>query len=157
MENLQLEDEGNDKVEDVENLESLPADIVETGTADTNPECPGEVTEEEDEDTRTPQEKMDSLLEAAFFQSLRTTASAKKAELPMLSSNFYRLHMVPCSHQPLDVKKSSHKKLSKLLAHMERHGVITLKELTKGVESIVAVDYEHEWVTSHRLTKQPPE
>ena len=96
---------------------------------------------------------MDSLLLAALFQSLRTTAQAKKVDLPMLSSNFYRLHMVPASPLPLDVKKSSHKKLSRFLSAMERQGVVGLKELTKGVESIVTVDWQHEFVLRHRVLK----
>ena len=96
---------------------------------------------------------MDSLLKAALLQSLRTTASEKKAELPMLSSNFYRLHMVPNSPNPLDVKKSSHKKLGKFLASMERLGVLKVSELSKGVESVVWVDWQHELVSSHRVFK----
>ena len=96
---------------------------------------------------------MDDLLRAALLQSLRTTASEKKAELPMLSSNFYRLHMVPNSPQPLDVKKSSHKKLGKMLAAMERLGVLKVSELSKGVESVVWVDWQHELVVNHRVFK----
>ena len=36
----------------------------------------------------------------------------------------------------LDVKKSSYKKLSKFLEEKERNGVLHIKELHKGVESI---------------------
>jgi len=106
-------------------------------------------------DSRTPQEIMDELLENAFLQSLRTSCSAKKAEFPMLTSNFYRLHMVPACppDTQLDVKKSSYKKLSKFLEKKERFGVLKIKELTKGVESIMSVDYEHEVVKNFRVVK----
>lgn len=43
----------------------------------------------------------------------------------------------------LDVKKSSYKKLSKFLAAMQQIGFIQVKELTKGVESIVSIDQDH--------------
>jgi len=37
-----------------------------------------------------PQEEMDALLNAAFYQALKTTASAKRIEFPILTSNFFR-------------------------------------------------------------------
>ncbi len=78
-------------------------------------------------DPRSPQEIMDERLERAFLQAWRT--SAKRPEMPMLCSNFYRLHMVPQSQEALDVKKSSFKKLSKFLAHMQTKGIIKVQEL----------------------------
>jgi hypothetical protein len=39
---------------------------------------------------QSPQESMDSLLNAAFYQALKTSASAKKIEFPILTSNFFR-------------------------------------------------------------------
>jgi len=43
----------------------------------------------------------------------------------------------------LDVKKSSYKKLSKFLAEMQRTGFVQVKELSKGVESIIAINQDH--------------
>jgi len=43
----------------------------------------------------------------------------------------------------LDVKKSSYKKLSKFLAAMQQRGFVQVKELSKGVESIVSIDRDH--------------
>ena len=59
-------------------------------------------------------EEMDDLLLHCFLKSWKT--SAKKLELPVLSSNFFRIHMVQnCPDgSKLDVKKSSYKKLSKV-------------------------------------------
>jgi hypothetical protein len=53
----------------------------------------------------------------------------------------------------LDVKKSSFKKLSKFLEEKERHGLLHIKELQKGVESILSVDYEHEFIARHRVVR----
>ena len=67
----------------------------------------------------TPQQLMDQLVEFCFFKALKTTA--KKVDLPVLTSNFFRLHMVPAcpAGRSLDVKKSSHKKLSKFLESVQ--------------------------------------
>ena len=120
----------------------------------------GEPDEEAEEvDDRPPQEIMDELLMNAFLQAWRTSASAKKAELPMLTSNFFRVHMVPqCPKgKSLDVKKSSHKKLSKFLQAMEKSNLVVIKELTKGVESITAVNYEDPRITTFRVVKVVPD
>merc|ERR1719187_219119 len=84
--------------------------------------------------SRSPQEVMDELLLNSFLQSWKTTA--KKAELPMLTSNFFRLHMMGnCPpDKNLDVKKSSYKKLSKFLGAMEKNKEIKIKELHKVIE-----------------------
>jgi translation initiation factor 2D len=100
---------------------------------------------------KNPQEIMDELLNYCFFKALKT--SAKKIELPVLTSNFYRLHIVPAcpSEKILDVKKSSYKKLSKFLETLKKEGVIDVKEFTKGVESISAIRYDHERIRSFRV------
>lgn len=133
-----------------------------------------EEASEEQEDSRPANEVMDELLEHAFLQAWKT--SAKKAELPMLTSNFFRLHMVPqCPKnkvksgfhhqfpfhqnqyfQSLDVKKSSHKKLAKFLGEMQKRDIIQVAELQKGVDSITKVNLEHEdikvWIQKTHLT-----
>ncbi|KAK7862350.1 hypothetical protein R5R35_006923 [Gryllus longicercus] len=89
-------------------------------------------------------EIMDELIKYCFLKALNTTA--KKADYPILSSKFYKLHMLPAcpSGKTIDVKKSSHKKLSVFLSNMQMLGVVTVKELTKGVESIMNVNTSHE-------------
>ena len=117
-------------------------------------DCDEESVEAE-EDTRSPQEIMNDLLDQSLLQCLKTTFSSKKSEFPILTSNFYRLHMVPaCPPQlQLDIKKSSHKKLSKFLDSKQKAGLLKIKELQKGVESIVSVDYDHEMIRSYRVVK----
>jgi len=109
-----------------------------------------ETTAAEGEEQKSPQELMDELLDYCFLKALKT--SAKKIELPVLTSNFYRLHIVPAcpSDKTLDVKKTSFKKLSKYLDSVKKEGIIEVKELTKGVESITAIQHGHDRVRFFR-------
>jgi len=106
-------------------------------------------------DTESNQARMDALIESAFLQALRTTA--KKLELPVLTSTFYRQHMLPaCPNDlggPIDLKKSSYKKLGKFLSKMMDEDIITLKEEKKGVKVIASIDYGHDKVLSFRPIK----
>ena len=106
-------------------------------------------------DVRTPQEIMDERLENSLLQSLKTTFSVKKSEFPILTSNLFRVHMVAACPpgSSLDVKKSSYKKLSKYLDKKQEEGLLQIKELTKGVESVVSVNYEHELLKYYRVVK----
>ncbi|NXN93351.1 EIF2D factor, partial [Rhinopomastus cyanomelas] len=100
-------------------------------------------TTEEAEDSRTPQEQMDALLNQCFFHALK--CKVKKSDLPLLTSTFLRSHMFSCcpAGQQLDIKKSSYKKFSKFLQSMQHQKILQVKELNKGVESIVEVDWKH--------------
>ncbi|XP_028849511.1 eukaryotic translation initiation factor 2D isoform X2 [Denticeps clupeoides] len=103
-----------------------------------------EEREEEEQDSKSPQEQMDALLLQCFLHALKTRV--KKSELPLLTSTFLRNHMVSCcpSGKQLDIKKSSYKKLSKFLQCMQKeHSLVQVKELSKGVESIVNVDWKN--------------
>lgn len=96
------------------------------------------------EDQRTPQEQMDALLLQCFLHALKS--KVKKADLPLLTSTFLRLHMFSCCPrgQKIDIKKSSYKKLSKFLQTMQQQkNLVHVKELTKGVDSIVDVDWKN--------------
>ncbi|XP_036057836.1 eukaryotic translation initiation factor 2D isoform X5 [Onychomys torridus] len=89
------------------------------------------------------QEQMDDLLHQCFLHALKSRV--KKADLPLLTSTLLGSHMFSCcpEGQQLDIKKSSYKKLSKFLQHMQQEQIVQVKELSKGVESIVAVDWRH--------------
>jgi hypothetical protein len=52
---------------------------------------------------QSPQESMDSLLNAAFYQALKTTASAKKIEFPILTSNFFRQSTIRDQRLPQNI------------------------------------------------------
>ncbi|KAL1775408.1 eukaryotic translation initiation factor 2D isoform X1 [Sigmodon hispidus] len=105
------------------------------------------------------QEHMDELVLQCFLHALKSRV--KKADLPLLTSTLLGSHMFSCcpEGQQLDIKKSSYKKLSKFLQHMQQEQIVQVKELSKGVESIVAVDWRHPRITSfvipeHSLTSQ---
>ncbi|XP_037336440.2 eukaryotic translation initiation factor 2D [Pungitius pungitius] len=106
----------------------------------------GDEEEEADqEDQKMPQETMDALLLQCFLHALKR--KVKKSELPLLTSTFLRNHMFSCcpSGKQLDIRKSSYKKLSKFLQAMQKqHNLVRVKELTKGVESIVEVDWNNQ-------------
>uniref|UniRef100_A0A8B9T4Z0 Eukaryotic translation initiation factor 2D n=1 Tax=Anas platyrhynchos TaxID=8839 RepID=A0A8B9T4Z0_ANAPL len=105
--------------------------------------------QQEAEDSRTPQEQMDALLSQCFFHALK--CKVKKSDLPLLTSTFLRSHMFPCcpAGQQLDIKKSSYKKFSKFLQCMQHQKILQVKELSKGVESIVEVDWKHPEYVEH--------
>lgn len=108
----------------------------------------------EKEEHQTPQEIMDALLLQCFLHALKS--KVKKSELPLLTSTFLRNHMFSCcpSGKRIDIKKSSYKKLSKFLQTMQQqHHLVEIKELAKGVESIVEVDWKHPELRSF----SPPE
>ncbi|NXX81341.1 EIF2D factor, partial [Urocolius indicus] len=108
------------------------------GTEDANTEV-----QQEAEDSRNPQEQMDALFSQCFFHALKY--KVKKSDLPLLTSTFLRSHMFSCcpAGQQLDIKKSSYKKFSKFLQCMQHQKILQVKELNKGVESIVEVDWRH--------------
>ncbi|XP_004685627.1 PREDICTED: eukaryotic translation initiation factor 2D isoform X1 [Condylura cristata] len=107
-------------------------------------------------DSKTLQEQMDELLQQCFLHALK--CRVKKADLPLLSSTFLGSHMFSCCPEgrQLDVKKSSYKKLSKFLQHMQQEQIIQVQELSKGVESIVAVDWKHPRITSFVIPEPSP-
>jgi hypothetical protein len=73
---------------------------------------------------QSPQESMDSLLNAAFYQALKTSASAKKIEFPILTSNFFRQCTVT-NKRLLKILYRIHLKLQNIDA------VIGMREISK--------------------------
>ncbi|XVF63448.1 hypothetical protein PTKIN_Ptkin09bG0087700 [Pterospermum kingtungense] len=73
-------------------------------------------------------EDVDSHLDKCLLQALQTTVKDK--DLPMPGSTLWSNHVLACrpSGITLDIKKSSHKKLSKWLQAKSSAGLITVKE-----------------------------
>ncbi|KAM7054615.1 eukaryotic translation initiation factor 2D isoform 2-T2 [Molossus nigricans] len=107
-------------------------------------------------DSKTLQEQMDELLQQCFLHALK--CRVKKADLPLLTSTFLGSHVFSCCPEgrQLDIKKSSYRKLSKFLQQMQQEQIIQVKELSKGVESIVAVDWKHPRITSFVIPEPSP-
>lgn len=108
-----------------------------------------EISQESKEELN-PVEEMDRKLKTAFMTALKL--SKEKLPVPLLTSNFYRLHVIPSSNETLDIKGSSYKKVSKFLDQMSNEDFIVVKEETKGVEKITEVNYLH----PELLAFQPP-
>lgn len=128
MQELRLADQDSEALKDKEPLEDVDQEDID----------------EEENDPRSPQEQMDALLLQCFLHALK--AKVKKSELPLLTSTFLRNYMASCcpKGKQIDIRKSSYKKLSKFLQCMQRdHSLVQVKELKKGVESIVEVDWRN--------------
>ena len=86
------------------------------------------------EKEKTKEEMMDELVKTTLYRALRT--SVGKDDLPMLASTFYAAHMLPSrpAGTTIDLKASSFKKLSRLLAAAEADGVLTAE--TDGHDNV---------------------
>lgn len=87
-------------------------------------------------------EDMDELLIYCFLASIKYS---KSLTLPLLISNFFKLQMLPVCPEgsTLDVRKTSYKKLKPFLDEMAKTGLITIKEIKKGVEAITDINKNH--------------
>ncbi|XP_069800692.1 eukaryotic translation initiation factor 2D [Dendropsophus ebraccatus] len=130
-------------------LESLCLSDIAAETPQEGEDVAGEKESADTQDSDiSPQETMDNLLNQCFFHALRY--KVKKSDLPLLSSTFLRNYLFSCcpEGQQVDIKKSSYKKLSKFLQVMQQRNILKVKELSKGVESIVEVDWKHPEIRS---------
>lgn len=95
----------------------------------------------DDESTNdTPAESPDEKLKRAFLIAIKKMG--KKPPTPLLTSNFYRNHILEADNG-IDIKKTSYKKLSKFLQEMAQSNYVTVREEPKGVEKIVAINVTH--------------
>lgn len=119
-------------------IDSLNLDESSDGTSDSDGESD---SDEERSPTTPPEESEDDVLKRAFFTTLKL--EGKKLTLPLLTSTFYRCHVVPAADRPIELKKTTYKKLSKFLSDMATERFITLHEEQKGVEKISAINLDH--------------
>ncbi|KAL5571757.1 hypothetical protein UlMin_021354 [Ulmus minor] len=100
-------------------------------------------------------EDVDTLLDKCLLQALHTTV--KDNDLPMPGSTLWSNHVLPCrpSGITLDIKKSSHKKLSKWLLAKSSAGLITVKEDKYKKETVlVSVNRKHQDYSSFKPEKR---
>ncbi|MCL7035421.1 hypothetical protein MKW94_006807, partial [Papaver nudicaule] len=103
-------------------------------------------------------EEVDALLDKCLLQALHTTV--KEKDLPMPGSTLWSNHVLPCrpTGVTLDIKKSSHKKLSKWLQSKSSMGLISSKEDKHKKEvMLLAVNRKHSDYTSFKPEKPQPE
>lgn len=111
-------------------IHSETIEAVTAGVSELN--FPEEKTTEEPNEDKEHQhlstEEIDSLLDKCLLQALHK--SVKDKDLPMPGSTLWSNHILPCRPPgvTLDIKKSSHKKLSKWLQSKSSSGLILAKE-----------------------------
>lgn len=123
-------------------VESSDENKSEETTAEAAPEVlKSEETEQPKEKSK--EEAMDELVKTTLYRALRT--SVGKDDLPMLASTFYAAHLLPSrpAGTTIDLKASSFKKLSRLLAAAAAEGVLTVE--TDGHDNVrlTGVDRAH--------------
>jgi len=103
----------------------------------------------ESEDDEEVELNPDELLEFSFMMALKK--SVKDNKLPMLVSEFYASHLLPCrpAGSTLDIKKTSHKKIGKFLQAMGADRRIRLQD-EKGTLSLLAINRKHDAYVSFR-------
>ncbi|KAJ9559726.1 hypothetical protein OSB04_004886 [Centaurea solstitialis] len=103
-------------------------------------------------------EDVDALLDKCLLQAFYTTLKDK--DLPIAGSTLWANHILPCRPPGtvLDIKKSSHKKLSKWLQSKTSDGLISSKEDKHKKEIMVlTVNRKHPDYTSFKPEKQQVE
>lgn len=110
--------ETEEKTED-SSLDSVAENAISLDEKSIENEDITEIAEGVQELTVNTAEEMDNLLIYCFLKALKY--SGKKITLPILTSNFYRLHIIEAcpSGKTLDIKKTSYKKLNKFLNEMK--------------------------------------
>lgn len=88
----------------------------------------------------TDESSPDEKLKRAFLLAVKKMG--KQPPTPLLTSNFYRCHILTADDS-IDIKHTSYKKLSKFLHEMAASDYLTVKEETKGVEKITAFNTQH--------------
>lgn len=101
-----------------------------------------------------PSKTPDENLKTAFVTALKRMG--KNPSLPLLTSNFYRNHILTVDNN-IDLKQTSYKKISKFLQEMSAQNFLTIREETKGVEKIVAINTSHPEIVNLILNKADTE
>ncbi|XP_047321462.1 eukaryotic translation initiation factor 2D [Impatiens glandulifera] len=145
---LQSGTDAGSKNVDVERVinEIAELEVAENSTTD-------ELSNREHQSSST--EEMDLILDKCLLQALHK--SIKEKDLPIPGSTFWSNHVLPCrpSDITLDIKKSSHKKLSKWLQSKASTGLISVKEDKHKKEVILSsVNRNHPDYTSFKPEKR---
>uniref|UniRef100_A0A6P7G8M2 Eukaryotic translation initiation factor 2D n=1 Tax=Diabrotica virgifera virgifera TaxID=50390 RepID=A0A6P7G8M2_DIAVI len=137
----------NGDIPDTPETETVAEEIIERSDGD------NEVNYLETESTQDSSENMDDLLIFCFLGAIKYSKTLK---LPVLTSNFFKLDMLPICPptKNLDIKKTSFKKLKPFLKKMSEEGLVTIKEVKTGVETITAVNKDHPKYQAFYLTPE---
>ncbi|XP_053616639.1 eukaryotic translation initiation factor 2D isoform X2 [Plodia interpunctella] len=113
------------------------------------PETPVEDDADETIVTESPVEEdgapadMDALLRWSLLCFLKL--DGKTVELPLKTNLLYKNYLMPLCppDRPLDVKKSSYKKMSKFMEAMQEEGLVEVREIDRGVSALAGVRLAH--------------
>jgi len=147
IENLEINDDNEEKVETSPEENNEDIEVLETEQTEEDKEkeeTDGQETEKTVEEVRNEQ---DSLLEACFKLAIKSKLQEKKEALPLLCSTFFSQYLLPSvpSGKELKIKKTSFKKLSSFFAEMEKEQILRTEQVSSGVDQIVSVDFKHSY------------
>lgn len=107
----------------------------------------------------------DELLTFIFLSSLKQNKKQILNQLPVLVSTFYPNYIQKemDDERSVNIKETSFKKVSTFFKKMAELGYLTIKEETKGIEKIVAINFDHTDILSFiprkkkgNTDKEPP-
>lgn len=153
------DDDSDGLVDDLQNIKVSEESVAESEEAASPEVESSSLVEDVPEETIKPPEDisptveytMDEILQQSFLAAVKT--SHKKISLPILTSTFYSTCVLKCCPPSLnlDIKKTTYKKLSVFLKKMQKEKLVQIKELTKGVESIVGMNVDSDIFKSFRM------
>jgi translation initiation factor 2D len=102
------------------------------------------------EDSAINQTSPDEVLTSIFLSSLKLNKKQILTQLPILVSTFYPNYIQKemDEERSVNIKETSFKKVSTFFKRMNELGYLTIKEETKGVEKIVAINFDHSDIVS---------
>ncbi|TMW66241.1 hypothetical protein Poli38472_004006 [Pythium oligandrum] len=151
----QVVDESDEEEEEEEDEspradeEEVTVDLADVTIDDSEEKAAVPAEESEDAEETVTKEEMDAFYYQTLLQALRSGA-IKEKQLPMLASTFHATVLLPCrpAGVTLNIKHSTHKKLSTFLKAMASKGLLQVKDKS-GVQSITAIGVRHPDVVAH--------
>lgn len=112
--------------------------------------------DQETEGNQEESENLDDVLKGIFLGSLKSNKKQLSSQLPLLVSTFYPNYVQKemQADRSVNIKETSFKKVSTFIKKMSESGYITLKEETKGIEKIVAVNFDHPDIINFAMKKK---
>uniref|UniRef100_UPI00358E780E eukaryotic translation initiation factor 2D n=1 Tax=Myxine glutinosa TaxID=7769 RepID=UPI00358E780E len=94
------------------------------------------------------QEQHDWLLLQCCLHTLKSRIGPE--DLPLTVATFYGSYILPSCPKDtkVDIKKSSFKKLSRFMSSLQRRGLLQVKEISRGVQTITGVAWTHPEIVS---------
>uniref|UniRef100_A0A8C4QN06 Eukaryotic translation initiation factor 2D n=1 Tax=Eptatretus burgeri TaxID=7764 RepID=A0A8C4QN06_EPTBU len=99
------------------------------------------------------QEQHDWLLLQCCLHTLKSRIGPE--DLPLAVATFYGNYIIPSCPKDtkVDIKRSSYKKLSRFMSSLQRRGLLQVKEITRGVQTITSVAWTHPEIVSFSKPK----